>query len=65
MNADPLVQAICASVDAHSDAYTQASDAIWAHPEMNFHEDYSAAALRARSAASPHYSISRPGREAG
>ena len=46
MNADPLVQAICASVDAHSDAYTQASDAIWAHPEVNFHEDFSAGVLR-------------------
>ena len=46
MYADPLVQAICAGVDAHSDAYTQASDAIWAHPEVNFHEDFSAGVLR-------------------
>ena len=44
---DDLRQAVCQSVDAHIDAYTAASDAIWAHPEMNFHEDYSAAALRA------------------
>ena len=46
MYADPLVQAICAGVDAHSDAYIQVSDAIWAHPEVNFHEDFSAGVLR-------------------
>ena len=33
------------SVDAHADAYTAMSDAIWDHPEVNFHEDYAAAAL--------------------
>ncbi|MGN0777249.1 MAG: amidohydrolase [Candidatus Ventricola sp.] len=46
MTADPLVQAVCTSVEAHRDAYTQASDAIWAHPEVNFHEDFSAGVIR-------------------
>lgn len=44
---DRLKQAICASVDAHADGYAAVSDYIWAHPEVNFHEDCSAAALRA------------------
>jgi len=38
---------VCDSVDAHSAAYTAASDYIWEHPEVNFHEDLSAAAIRA------------------
>ena len=37
-----LLSAVCQSVDAHSAAYTAASDAIWDHPEINFHEDYAA-----------------------
>ena len=41
-----LKQAVCASVDAHAGAYTKASDAIWDHPEVNFHEDYSADVIR-------------------
>ncbi len=47
MNIERLLQAVCASVDAHAAAYTAASDAIWDHPEVNFHEDYSAEVIRA------------------
>lgn len=46
MALEHLKQAVCASVDAHSSAYIAASDAIWDHPEVNFHEDYSAAVIR-------------------
>lgn len=41
-----LKSAVCASVEAHSKDYTAASDAIWDHPEVNFHEDASADILR-------------------
>ena len=46
MNNERLFHAVCASVDAHAQAYTAASDAIWDHPEVNFHEDYSAEVIR-------------------
>ena len=39
--------AVCASVDAHAASYIAASDAIWDHPEVNFHEDFASARLRA------------------
>ena len=39
-------QAVCESVLAHADTYTSVSDAIWEHPEVNFHEDFSAAEIR-------------------
>ena len=45
MHPDQLKQSVCASVDAHAAAYTAASDAIWEHPEVNFHEDYAASVL--------------------
>ena len=48
MNMDALKQSVCASVNEHAGAYTQLSDTIWDHPEVNFHEDYSAAAIRAQ-----------------
>ena len=32
MNPESMQHAICASVDAHAQAYTAASDAIWEHP---------------------------------
>ena len=41
-----LQDAVCQSVLAHSAAYIQASDAIWDHPEVNFHEDFSAGVIR-------------------
>ena len=47
MNPESLQHAVCASVDAHAQTYTAASDAIWEHPEVNFHEDASAGILRA------------------
>jgi len=47
MKQSDLLAAVAASVDAHSSTYTQASDAIWDHPEVNFHEDYSAEVIRA------------------
>ena len=34
------------SVTTHASAYTVLSDGIWDHPEVNFHEDYAASALR-------------------
>lgn len=40
-----IKSAICASIDAHAGAYTTASDAIWEHPEVNFHEDFASATL--------------------
>jgi len=39
-------KSVCESVERHADTYTALSDAIWDHPEVNFHEDYSAAAIR-------------------
>ena len=47
MKQSDLLAAVAASVDAHSSTYTQASDAIWDHPEVNFHEDHSAEVIRA------------------
>ena len=46
MTVQRFKHAVCASVDAHAGAYTALSDAIWDHPEVNFHEDFSAAAIR-------------------
>lgn len=36
---------VLASIAAHKDAYTAASDAIWEHPEVNFHEDFASDTL--------------------
>ncbi|MBQ7886455.1 MAG: amidohydrolase [Clostridia bacterium] len=41
-----MKQFVLNSVAAHASDYTAASDAIWEHPEMNFHEDYSASVIR-------------------
>lgn len=46
MEFEAIKQAVCASVEAHAQAYTHASDAIWDHPEVNFHEDISAEVIR-------------------
>ena len=46
MEFERMKSAVCASVDAHAGEYTAASDAIWDHPEVNFHEDTAAAHLR-------------------
>ncbi|MBR3796830.1 MAG: amidohydrolase [Clostridia bacterium] len=46
MKDERIFHAVCASVDAHAETYTTASDAIWDHPEVNFHEDYSAGVIR-------------------
>ena len=46
MDKTALKHAVCHSVDVHTHTYTAASDAIWEHPEMNFHEDYSAEVIR-------------------
>ena len=43
---DEMKSFILNSVQAHSPAYIAASDDIWEHPEMNFHEDYSADVIR-------------------
>ena len=45
MNIHTLQQSILDSVNAHQDDYTAASDAIWAHPQVNFHEDFAAGQL--------------------
>ena len=45
MDYTALKTAVCQSVNAHAAAYTAASDAIWDHPEVNFHEDYAASLL--------------------
>lgn len=45
MHFEQLKSSIANSVEAHARAYTAASDAIWDHPEVNFHEDFSAAQL--------------------
>ena len=37
---------IISSVDSRAVEYTSASDAIWDHPEVNFHEDFSASVIR-------------------
>ena len=41
-----LKDIVVKSVETHAGAYTALSDAIWDHPEVNFHEDYAAGALR-------------------
>jgi len=46
MQAQSIKNAVTASVLAHGASYTAASDAIWEHPEVNFHEDYSAGVIR-------------------
>ena len=46
MKNESMMQAICTSVEAHAQSYTHLSDDIWDHPEMNFHEDYSAGVIR-------------------
>ena len=43
---ESLHHAIERSVTAHERAYTAASDAIWDHPEVNFHEDFAARTLQ-------------------
>lgn len=47
MNLNEYLSAISSSVDAHAARLTEISDAIWDHPEVNFHEDFSAAQLKA------------------
>lgn len=47
MESTRFESSIRASVDAHQAEYIAAGDAIWDHPEVNFHEDFSAATLRA------------------
>ena len=46
MHANDIKSAVQASILAHSASYTAASDAIWEHPEVNFHEDFSAGVIR-------------------
>ena len=46
MNQDEMKRFVLSSVHAHADFYMAASDDIWDHPEMNFHEDYSAGVIR-------------------
>ena len=46
MHANAIKSAVQASVLTHSANYTAASDAIWDHPEVNFHEDFSAGVIR-------------------
>ena len=41
-----IKDSVLASVRAHADAYTALSDAIWDHPQVNFHEDFAAGAIR-------------------
>ena len=43
---DEMKRLVTQSVHAHAQAYIAASDDIWDHPEMNFHEDYSAGVIR-------------------
>ncbi|MDO5378100.1 MAG: amidohydrolase [Clostridia bacterium] len=45
MDFESMKRAVSASVEAHAGAYTALSDAIWDHPEVNFHEDFAAAQL--------------------
>ena len=46
MDFESFRQAVLSSVRQHMSAYTSASDAIWDHPEINFHEDFAAETLR-------------------
>jgi metal-dependent amidase/aminoacylase/carboxypeptidase family protein len=41
-----LMDSVVRSVERRAADYTRLSDAIWDHPELNFHEDFSAAALQ-------------------
>ena len=40
-----IQQSIVESVDRLADTYTQLSDTIWDHPQVNFHEDFAAGEL--------------------
>ena len=40
-----IQSAVLQSIAAHAGAYTAASDAIWDHPEVNFHEDFASGTL--------------------
>ena len=40
-----IKSAVLASIAAHADACAAASDAIWEHPEVNFHEDFASETL--------------------
>ena len=42
-----IKQRVLRSVDDRRDTYAALSDSIWDHPEINFHEDYAAGAIRA------------------
>ena len=46
MHVSDTKNAVQTSVNTHSAAYISLSDDIWNHPEMNFHEDYSAGVIR-------------------
>ena len=46
MTRDAIIHAVCTSIGAHAPDYTALSDTIWDHPEVNFHEDYSAGVIR-------------------
>ena len=46
MKQSNMQKTICAHIDAHSSQYTAASDAIWDHPQVNFHEDFASSVLR-------------------
>ena len=46
MQYQTILDSIRTSILSHSASYTAASDAIWDHPEVNFHEDYSAGVIR-------------------
>ena len=40
-----IQSAVLQSIAAHAGAYAAASDAIWDHPEVNFHEDFASGTL--------------------
>ena len=40
-----IQSAVLQSIAAHAGAYAAASDAIWDHPEINFHEDFASGTL--------------------
>ena len=42
MNIPAIQRAVSESIDARKAALVNASDAIWDHPQVNFHEDYAA-----------------------
>lgn len=45
MDFESMKRAVSASVEANAEAYAALSDAIWDHPEVNFHEDFASAQL--------------------